>query len=399
MLLGEAPPTAGLPPRLSDLLGGGRHGAFQERIAEFIGAPSVVLTSTGTAALVLALDYLKQRSGRRRVIVPAYTCPLVVLAAAHVGLEVAVCDTIPSGLDLDLDHLGRLIGSETLAVIATQYGGALTDVAGLRAFVRTLSPDIAIIEDAAQGFGARSLGASVGLAGDIGMFSFGAGKGFTIFQGGCLASSSAGTMDGLLRLSKQRAAPVSLPELWLSAQLIGYHVLYNPIGLRLVYGMPRRHWLRKGDEIAAVGDLFPDDIELHEVGRWRQNVGRRALPRLPAHLRATRARFIQLADRFSAVPGVTVLTPGPEAEPTCLFLFVTLPTAERCRQALARLWRSRLGVTKLFAHAIGDYAYLSDKLIPGETPNARDFAARTLTVTTSPWLGEREIESIVAGLR
>ena len=82
-----------------------------------------------------------------------------------------------------------------------------------------------------------------------------------------------------------------------------------------------------------------------------------------------------------------------------MFLFVTLPTAGRCRRVLDRLWSSRLGVTKLFARALGDYEYLARKLQPSDTPNARDLAARTLTITTSPWLGEPDVERIQAILR
>ena len=399
MRLGEAPPTAGLLPNWSDLAGRKRDPAFEHELALFIGAPTVLLTSSGTAALVLAMQWLAERSPRRTVIVAAYTCPLVVLAAARAGLRVLPCDTVPGGFDLDLAHLARLLSPDTLAVIATHYGGALTDVARLRESLDACAPGTPIIEDAAQAFGARWRGRSVGLTGDIGVFSFGVGKGFTIFQGGCLVSRSVATMVGLSGLSARLANPAPWAEFRASAQLCGYHAFYNPLGLRLVYGLPRRRWLRRGDEIKAVGDEFPDKIELNRVGAWRQRVGARALERLPAHLAATRARFADLALRFATIEGVSVHVPLPDASPTGLFLFVTLPTAGRCRRVLDRLWSSRLGVTKLFARALGDYEYLARKLQPSDTPNARDLAARTLTITTSPWLGEPDVERIQAILR
>ncbi len=52
-------------------------------------------------------------------------------------------------------------------------------------------------------------------------------------------------------------------------ELLGYTALYRPWGLRLAYGNPLRRALRRGDEIAAVGDDFPLAIPLHRVGRWR----------------------------------------------------------------------------------------------------------------------------------
>jgi dTDP-4-amino-4,6-dideoxygalactose transaminase len=73
---------------------------------------------------------------------------------------------------------------------------------------------------------------------------------------------------------------------------------------------------------------------------------------------------------------------------------VTLPTRRQCERVLAELWPAGLGVTKLFARAIDDYPYLAGLVAPSETRNARDLAARTLTVTTSAHLGEDELERI-----
>ena len=50
-----------------------------------------------------------------------------------------------------------------------------------------------------------------------------------------------------------------------------------------------------------------------------------------------------------------------------------------------------------------DYAYLSSKgklgeVSIGDIPNARDLAARSLTVTNSPWLSGAQFDAICAEL-
>jgi perosamine synthetase len=98
LLMREIPPTAGLPLSLHDLVGTG--GNFLHDAQDYVGAPHAGLSCSGTACLVLILSALHRLSGRRTVIIPAYTCPLVPLAIAHCGLTVRLCDLASDGLDL-----------------------------------------------------------------------------------------------------------------------------------------------------------------------------------------------------------------------------------------------------------------------------------------------------------
>lgn len=397
--LGEVPPTAGLPPRFADLFGGGESRDFGRAIGQLLGVEDVMIEASGTACLLIAFEHLRRSSARRTVIVPAYTCPLVVLAAARAGLKVIACDTVREGFELDLHHLERIIGRDALCIVPTHYGGALTDVRRLTSFLALRSEKIAVIEDAAQAFGATVSGRTVGMDGDIGIFSFGAGKGFTIFEGGCLASRNTGLMQDLRAVSRQLTHPAPVIEALKCVQLVGYHMLYNPIGLRLVYGAPKRYWLGRGDEIRAAGDHFDADFGLHHVGAWRRTVGVRALPRLAVHLAAARATFDRICRNLSDIPNIKVHVPQPHQQPTATFVFVTLPSTERAVAAITALWRSRLGVAKMFAHAIGDYPYLAGKLQPSDTPNARDLARRTITISTSGILSDREVAFMVGALK
>jgi len=378
--IGEIAPTAGLAPRARDLLAPRRGPTLEEAICAQLGLADIEIVETGTAALYIALTYLKRQSPQRtKVIIPAYTCPLVVRLIAATGLQAVPCDTVAGGFDLDLEDLARIVDRDTLAVLPTHYGGLLTDVARLRA---VLSSGISIVEDAAQAFGATENGQSVGRIGDIGVFSFGVGKGFTIYRGGALVAVDPDVMAGLRVVAAELTSDSVRAEAWCALLLAGYHALYNPLGLRAFYGARKRFWLARGDEIRAAGDDPPFTTSIPRVGHWRKAVGRAALARLPAHLARSRERFAQLCQHLGTVGGLKVHVPAPGSRPTATFVFATLPAAPGTDATIRRLWASRLGVAKMFSRSIVDYPDLRPLVLDRPTPHARALAATTITLST-----------------
>lgn len=388
----EAPPTAGLPPRFGDLLPSSTP-SLAERAAQFLGIDDVQVECSGTAALVVALSALQRRSTRRAVIVPAYTCPLVAIAVAHCGLELRLCDLAPGSIDMDAAALAALCDENTLAVVPTHLAGRIADVDTAIACARRAGAWV--IEDAAQALGARHRGNEfVGSRGDIGFFSLAVGKGLTTYEGGLLVARDPSLRAALRRCSEEIVAYDAAWEFKRTLELLGYYAFYRPVGLPLVYGLPRRRALRAGDATAAVGDDFPLSIPLHRLGAWRQSVGARAFPRLGDFQRALSEQARRRSARLGRIAGVRVLRDADGAQGAWPFLLLMLPTRELRDAALQRLWTSRLGVSRLFIHALPDYGYLAGIVPHADVPNARDFAARTLTISNSLWLGDDDFEQV-----
>jgi dTDP-4-amino-4,6-dideoxygalactose transaminase len=65
-----------------------------------------------------------------------------------------------------------------------------------------------------------------------------------------------------------------------------------------------------------------------------------------------------------------------------------LPDQHRRDRVLGALWNAGLGVTCMFIHALPDYDYLRSCVPRDACPNARDLAARSLTITNSLWLDD-----------
>jgi len=390
----EAPPTAGLPLVWRDFMPGGA--ALEQNLAAFLDMPEVQVECSGTAALVVALATLKRTSQRRSVVIPAYTCPLVALAVAHCGLKPVLCDTRKNHFDLCPESLAAACGEDTLAVIPTHLGGRVADVATAAEIAKAVGAYV--VEDAAQSLGAMWQGSPVGSLGDIGFYSLGVGKGLTIYGGGVLVARDA-SLRRQLRTTSAEIAPYRIVwEVRRLLELAGYIALYRPAGLGLAYGQPLRRKLGQGRLIEAVGDDCSADIPLHRVGAWRKAIGARALKRLPAFLEETAAQAARRKPRLAAIPGVSLMDDVAGNSGTWPFFLLLMPTQQARDNALSRLWHAGLGVGRLFIHALPDYPYLARMVHNTDVPNARDFAARALTITNSLWLREDDFMRICSVL-
>ncbi|WP_414606079.1 DegT/DnrJ/EryC1/StrS family aminotransferase [Stenotrophomonas pavanii] len=391
----ELPPTAGLPMQASDFLPGG--GDLREILANQLGTPPLQLTCSGTHALLIALRTLRKRAPKRdTVILPAYTCPLVPIAVHSLGLRVQLCDTRRGHFDFDPAQLSRLADARTLAILPTHLGGRIADVE--RACDIARRAGAWVIEDAAQALGARVGNSSVGLRGDIGFFSLAAGKGLSLHEGGLLVSRDDELRAALAEHAAEQVRSSLRWELLRSVQLLGLAACYRPSLLSLVYGNPLRNALQRGDLEEAVGDIFPLDIPQHRVSHWRQNIGANAARRLPAFLQAGRLRALQLRVQLAQLPAVEVVDGLAGTGGTWPMLMLLMPSQRARDAALDALWPRGLGASRMFIHALPDYAYLRGIVPQDEMPNARDFAARMLTLGNSAWQTREETAEILRAL-
>ncbi|WP_114239779.1 DegT/DnrJ/EryC1/StrS aminotransferase family protein [Dyella sp. C9] len=392
----ELPPTAGLPLRLSDLWPG--RAPFAEQVARWLGVEQLQLECSGTAAMVVALRAMHRlRPQRDEVIVPAWTCPLVALAIHRAGLRLRLCDLAPNHFDMDLGQLCSLASERTLAIVPTHLAGRVADVNAALDVAHRVGAYV--LEDAAQALGATQGGQSLGLLGDAGFFSLAVGKGLTLYEGGLLLTRDPVLRDAFAASHRDTIHRDARMDWQRAVELLGYAVAYRPALLPLAYGRPLRKALAANDPVAAVGDDFGPDIPLHTVSHWRQAVGARALKRLPAFLDGTREQALRRVARLRQIRGLTVFDDGPGQRGVWPFLLLTLPSGTARDEALAALWTAGVGVSRLFIHALPDYGYLRGIVPEARLPNARSFAARSLTITNSPWLDDATFESICTVLQ
>ena len=181
-------------------------------------------------------------------------------------------------------------------------------------------------------------------------------------------------------------------------ELAGYLLLYNPVGLSLVYGMPLRYWLKNKNYEQAAGDVFDERIPVEAVGKLRCRVGAAASSRLEAMLVDCRRRAMERVERLRAIPGLKVISESAGSEGTWPFLCLLAGSKEERDKIMDRLWSRGLGVTRLFIHDLSGYSYLEELVPGGPFPNASSLADRLFTVSNSHWLDDRSFDKIITDL-
>lgn len=171
---------------------------FERRFARYVGAPEAIATSSGTAALHLALLAAGVGPGDE-VILPALTFVATGEAVLMCGARPVFADIDPDTLNLDPVAVRRRLTGRTRAILPVHYGGLPCDLDSLRRLARR-GRRIALIEDAAHACGSIYKDRRIGTHGDFTSFSFHAVKNLTTGEGGMITTADRRAAARLRRL-------------------------------------------------------------------------------------------------------------------------------------------------------------------------------------------------------
>ncbi|MEX0955348.1 MAG: DegT/DnrJ/EryC1/StrS family aminotransferase [Rhizobiaceae bacterium] len=154
---------------------GGEVKQLEHELAAFCGAKHAVSCANGTDALLLALMALGVKGGDA-VFVPSFTFAATAEVVPFIGATPIFVDVLPDTFNMDVESLKRSImhakseGLTPKAVIPVDLFGLAADFDAIMPIARENS--LAVIDDAAQGFGAIYRGRVIGSVGDITTTSF-----------------------------------------------------------------------------------------------------------------------------------------------------------------------------------------------------------------------------------
>ena len=161
--------------------------AFEQEAAEAVGASHGVGVANGTDALILTLRALGIGQGDE-VIVPAFTFYASAEAIAVVGATPVFADIELATFQLDPAAVAAVVSERTKAIMAVHLFGHPAPMEALNAIAA--KSGVAVIEDAAQAFGARLGGRPCGSLGTVATFSFFPTKNLPAFGDGGLVTTS-----------------------------------------------------------------------------------------------------------------------------------------------------------------------------------------------------------------
>ena len=157
-------------------------------LAEYHAAAEVILCSSGTVAIELALCGFGIGAGDE-VILAGYDFKGNFLDVLAVGARPVLVDVEPNAVRIDLQQLEAAFSPATKAVIVSHLHGCVTEMPALMTLAARRS--LSVIEDACQCPGAIVHGRRAGMWGDAGVISFGGSKLLTAGRGGAVLTNRA----------------------------------------------------------------------------------------------------------------------------------------------------------------------------------------------------------------
>jgi perosamine synthetase len=161
--------------------------ALEEEWARYIGRKHCLATSSGTAALHMALAALNIGPGDE-VIVPAYTFLASASCILHAGAVPVFVDIDRRTYTIDPALIEEKISERTRAIIPVHLHGLPADMDRIMEVAR--KHDLHVIEDACQAHGAEYQSRKVGRFGELAAFSLNSSKNLACGEGGLLVTDA-----------------------------------------------------------------------------------------------------------------------------------------------------------------------------------------------------------------
>jgi len=322
---------------------------FERAFAEYCGSEHCIGTSSGTAALHLALVAAKIGPGDE-VLIPANTYAATVFACSYVGAQPVLVDIDPVTYNIDVEQAAQRISSRTRAIMPVHLYGHPADMDSIMSLAE--QHQLTVIEDAAQAHGASYRGRRTGTWGHAAAFSFYPTKNLGAF-------GDAGAVT-----TNDEVVAASVRQMRYMGQQVKYH--HDAIGFQ-----------ERMDEIQAAVLT----VKLRRLERWNEQ------------------RRQQASCYNSLLEDLPIVT--PTELPECHHVYYVYTVRAHDRDALMQ-WLTERGVSTGIFYPIPiplqrAYAELGHR--SGDFPETERAAAETFALPVFPGYPRDAIEYVAEQVR
>ena len=321
---------------------------LEATLAAYVGVKHALTVSSGTDSLEIALRALGIRSGDEVITVP-FTWISTAEAISLVGATPVFVDIEPLGFNIDVDLVEAAITPRTKAILPVSLFGQMPDYDRLNALA--IRHGLAVIEDAAQSFGATQHGRKSCAMTLIGSTSFFPAKPF-----GCYGDGGALFTDDDTLAERMRA-------------------------IRTHGGMQQHH-----HPLLGMNGRFDTIQAAVLLAKW---------PHFPAELEA-RAR---IGVRYSN--GLRDVCQVPEIQPGNTHVYAQYTIRTPGRDALGRaLQRQGIPSAVYYPKCLHEQpVFASAAHTWGDFPMAEKASREVLSLPMHPFLSEADQDQIVEAVR
>ncbi len=332
--------------------------AFEEEIESYLSVDHALVVNSGTTALVAALEGLGVGEGHE-VIVPSFTFIATANAVRLAGAEPVFADIERETYGLDPEAVEQRITDDTAAILPVHCYGAACRIQDLAAVAN--EHGVALLEDAAEGFGAEADGQLLGTIGDAAALSFCQNKIIPTGEGGAVVTDDDEIAH---RVKLYRSHGRATTDYFDSASSGEYVALGTNI--------------RMSDMTAALGCSQLDRVDDLIAGRQRA--------------------ADMYTERFATVESVTPHhAPAGGTHVHQLYTVELAPEIDRAH-VIETLNERDISAKVYWDPPVHHTAYYREREETPELPVTDEIADRVLSVPMYPNILEGEIERVVAGV-
>jgi perosamine synthetase len=351
-------------------------GRVRNALAAEFDATRVLLTDSGTSALVLALRMFAKVGAT--VAMPAYACVDLIAAARRANVRIRLFDVDPHTLSPDMDSLQRVLGEGVSAIVIAHLYGFPADMPSVMKIARTAG--VPVIEDAAQHAGATIEEEHAGSFGDVTVLSFGRGKGTTAGSGGALLGK------------RTRAAGADFPSPQLP-HTSGTGVLATTAATWIL-GRPSIYSIPASIPSLHLGEtVYHEACEPRRMSRAAAAILDRTLPGMRRAARARQANALILRDAADQSRNLDTVRAIETGESGYLRFPVLIRDDSRDDDAL--------GIARGYPNPLSLEPQMQPCLIASQEPlhGAHELARRLVTLPTHHMVTTFDLERLSAWLR
>lgn len=312
---------------------------FAAELAAYLGARHALLVPSARMGLWLAL----RASGREpgEIIFPGLTYYAMPAAARLAGFTPRFVD-VDEHLLLDPEAAAAAVNDRTRAIVPTHLYGRAVDVPRLQSLVA--GRGLLIVEDIAQGLGAKWNDRKVGTFGDLAVATFGPTKNITALGGACLFTNDEALAERLRR-ALAAVAPASPVAVLRALAFAGAMALATRGWIfRAIVAPLLKLGRRRGIDLIARATAdpprdftgVPAGFFQGGLGHLMGEVGAASLAAMDARNARRRENGLRLSAALAGTSGLDVPRPRPAEEPIFMSYPVLVDDPERLADALLR---------------------------------------------------------------
>jgi len=231
---------------------------FEKALANFVDVDYCVAVNSGTSALHATLLSYGLKTDDE-VIIPSFSFISTANSVLFVGSKPIFSDIEEATFGLDPQLIESSINQKTRAIMPMDYGGMSCNIFEIKQI--TAKHNLILIEDAAEGLGAKIKGKQVGSQSDSAIFSFCGNKVLTTGEGGAIVTNSKKVSEKLkLIRSHGRLDRINYFENSLEPEYVGLGYNWRMSSMTAALGISQ---LKKLDKLISMRQKNAEKISSH----------------------------------------------------------------------------------------------------------------------------------------